>query len=532
MKETLPVTPSARLTAILDLVEAIRTSDRPADGVVSAFVRARRYMGAKDRRMVTDTTWALLRHLARLSWHLNRGRAAMAAKAAKAKAPPPPAPPPTGDRPSAETRALLLAHLAVVEGRSAAEIADLFADPDPHAPGALSAEERRLLGRLVGRRTDDPAQPEAVRLELPDWLWARLCAGSAPTDQDSMPPSPTPSPPPPVPRGVLESLRDEAPVDLRINPLKAESREAVRAALAREGVVTHPGRLSPWALRVDGRPHLAATRAFRDGLVEVQDEGSQLVALLSGATPGMAVLDLCAGAGGKTLALAGLMQNRGRLVATDISDGRLARARERLGRSGIHNVTRRVLDGAGAKWLKRQAGSFDRVLVDAPCSGTGTWRRNPDARWRLTEETLERLCTEQAALLDRAAPLVRPGGWLIYATCSVLAEENTNQITAFLARHGTTSPNREAAPADTEAPQATPPETGPKPGPEPKAGAGRPVYRLLPVHRVWADRALTLGLGPWPGDDAPTDAGDSVLTLRPDRDGTDGFFVALLERVA
>ena len=224
-----------------------------------------------------------------------------------------------------------------------------------------------------------------------------------------------------------------------------------------------------------------ATRAFRDGLVEVQDEASQLAALLVEARPEMAVADLCAGAGGKALALAAAMGNRGRLVALDSEAARLERARPRLARAGVTCHALQTLSGDDGPWLSAEAAGFDRVLVDAPCSGSGAWRRNPDARWRLTPEALAELLETQATLLDRAAALVRPGGRLIYATCSLLAEENGAQIESFLAR-------------------AT-------------------DFALKPYGEVW--RAA---IGSTPPDRAAT------LTLTPARHGTDGFFVAVLER--
>ena len=220
---------------------------------------------------------------------------------------------------------------------------------------------------------------------------------------------------------------------------------------------------------------------FRDGRVEVQDEGSQLVALLVDARPGQAVVDYCAGAGGKTLALAARMENKGRLLALDVSAGRVDRATQRLRRAGVHNVTRRLLEGESDKWLKRNAASFDRVLVDAPCSGTGSWRRNPDAKWRLRPEDLTELVAKQAAILASAARLTKPGGRLVYATCSLLAAENDRQVEAFLATH-----------------------------------AG---WRVVPVAEVWTSVL---------GTPCPTDG--PWLHLTPAQHGTDGFFAAVLER--
>jgi 16S rRNA (cytosine967-C5)-methyltransferase len=219
--------------------------------------------------------------------------------------------------------------------------------------------------------------------------------------------------------------------------------------------------------------------AFQSGLIEIQDEGSQLVALLTDARPGMRVVDWCAGAGGKTLALAAAMGNRGQIVACDVSASRLEAAVRRLRRAGVNNVERHLVI-AGDKWTKRRSGAFDRVLVDAPCTGTGTWRRNPDARHRLSERDLLELMRKQSSILDAVRSLVRPGGRLIYATCSLLYEENEGQVSAFLLQN--------------------------------------PEFRLLPLARVWP-----------PGGAAPE---GEMLSLTPARHGTDGFFAAVMERPA
>ena len=219
--------------------------------------------------------------------------------------------------------------------------------------------------------------------------------------------------------------------------------------------------------------------------MEVQDEGSQLLALLADARPGLAVCDLCAGAGGKTLALGAAMGGQGRLVAADVDPGRLAAARPRLRRAGLSGVELQRLEGAGDPWLAAQAGGFDRVLVDAPCSGTGTWRRSPDARWRLDPQRLEALQTTQDELLRTAAALVAPGGRLVYATCSLLPAENEERVAAFLAR--------------------------------------QPGFAPLPVEAVWAEALGTAG-----PPEAACHAGG--LRLTPARHGTDGFCLAILER--
>jgi 16S rRNA (cytosine967-C5)-methyltransferase len=304
--------------------------------------------------------------------------------------------------------------------------------------------------------------PEAVRYEVPDWLLPRLIARFGDHLAQEM-----------------AALAQPAPLDLRVNPLKGDRNKA-RAALAAEGWQAEPTPLSPWGLRIQGRRPVTAGPAFQSGLVEIQDEGSQLVALITGAEPGMRVVDWCAGAGGKTLALAAMMRNRGQIIACDVSAPRLDAAVRRLRRAGVHNVERHLLE-PGDKWAKRRAGAFDRVLVDVPCTGTGTWRRNPDARQRLNEADLHELLPRQAGILHTAQSLVRKGGRLVYATCSLLAEENEAQVTAFLHSH--------------------------------------PDFAIVPASQAWP-----------PG--TPSPATGDFLFLTPARNNTDGFFSAVLERIA
>ena len=279
--------------------------------------------------------------------------------------------------------------------------------------------------------------------------------------------------------GELVALSEPAPLDLRVNTLKT-TRDQARNTLADEQINADRTLLSPWGLRVKTRRPVTSGKAFQSGLVEIQDEGSQLVALLTDAQPGMRVCDYCAGAAGKTLALAAAMQNRGQIVACDTSAARLDNAARRLRRAGVHNVERHVL-ASGDKWPKRHAGGFDRVLVDAPCTGTGTWRRNPDARHCLTETDLAELLLRQSAILRDAARLVRTGGHLVYATCSLLPAENEAQVLQFIAGHR--------------------------------------GFSLVPLERAWP----LAGPPPCPGD---------FLVLTPARHGTDGFFAAVLERTA
>jgi 16S rRNA (cytosine967-C5)-methyltransferase len=371
------VTPAARVAAATELLDIVLASlNRPADAIANGYFRSRRFIGSADRRTIADRVWGVLRSYRRLSWWLQ-------------------------DDP---TPRLLTCASLLLEGGSL----DAFTG-GRFAPAPLSPTERAVLRSLEGRSLYHPSMPEAVRLEVPDWLLPRIDPAE------------------------LLALLEPAPLDLRVNLLKA-TREEARAALATEGIDTVPTPHSPWGLRVPGRRQVITGPAFRAGLVEIQDEGSQLVAALVDARPGMRVADMCAGAGGKTLALAMMMRNRGQLFACDVSAARLEGTVRRLHRAGVHNVERHVLE-AGDKWIKRRVGSFDRVLVDAPCTGSGTWRRNPTGRLRLTPADLAELLPKQASILDKAAPLVRTGGRLVYATCSLLAEENQDQVTAFLCHY-------------------------------------------------------------------------------------------------
>jgi 16S rRNA (cytosine967-C5)-methyltransferase len=305
--------------------------------------------------------------------------------------------------------------------------------------------------------------PRAVACNLPGWLEPPLVAVYGRHLEDEM-----------------AALNAPAPIDLRVNMLKAD-RGAARRALAGDGIAAEPTPWSPLGLRLKRRAPLSLTAAFKEGLVEVQDEGSQVAALLAGARPGMRVVDFCAGAGGKTLALAAQMQNRGKLVACDTAAWRLERAGKRLRRAGISNVERRVLSSERDLWVKHHAKSFELVFVDAPCLGIGSWRRNPDAKWRTRPQDLAELVGRQRDILASAARLVKPGGRLVYVTCSLLREENEGQAEAFLADH--------------------------------------PEFALVPAARAWAE---TIG--------GASPAGDDFLRLTPARHGTDGFFVAIFER--
>ena len=429
------MTPAGRLAAAIEILESLTLSKRPADQVASAYFKNRRYIGSKDRRAIQDTVWRVLRRQARLDWLLD-----------SVKTNP------------IDARARVLADLVVENG----SIPDAELFQGPHAATPPDAIDRRMLERLHKQSLFHRDMHAWVKGEYPEWLEEKLVLAFG---DDLL--------------RQMAAMRDEAPMDLRVNTLKATRDQAI-AALAADGIKATPTPLSPLGLRLDRRAAMVQVQAWRNGLVEVQDEGSQLVALVADVHPSQSVVDYCAGAGGKTLALAAAMNNSGRLVACDVAEWRVDRAQERLRRAGVHNVTRRVISGAGDKWIKRSAGSFDRVLVDAPCSGTGTWRRNPDAKWSMTQLDLDEVTASQQVILQSASRLVKPGGRLLYATCSVMNQENEDQVQAFL--------------------------------------GANPDFRLIPVADVW-------GHGPCPVQ-------TPWLRLSPLSHGTDGFFAAVMERAA
>ncbi len=433
--------PAARLAAAIDLLAALEAAPRrPADAIAHEFFRARRYIGAGDRRAIADRAWGVVRQRLRLDWWLARAGA--------------PAPTP---------RLLAAAHLLLVDRAPLSAVGGAFCG-EGYGPVPLAPEEQRLVRPLEGEALLHPAMPEGVRLNLPAWALPGLAARFGPGLA-----------------AEAAAMEAEAPLDLRANLLRTTRAEAA-LALAAEGLEATPTRLSPWGLRLSSRQPVTGTRAFQEGLIEVQDEGSQLVALLTDARPGMRVCDLCAGAGGKTLALAAAMGNRGRITACDISAPRLEGAGRRLRRAGVDNAERHLLT-PGDKWAKRRAGAFDRVLVDAPCTGSGTWRRNPDARVRTGAADLCELRVKQREILFTSADLVRPGGRLVYATCSLLPEEDEAQVDAFLAE--------------------------------------RSDFAAVPLAEAWAEAGLAA---------PPPETGGPHLLLSPARHGTDGFFAAVLRR--
>ncbi len=431
------MTPGARIQAAIELLDRIEAPAKgkealPADAVLNAYFRGRRYIGAKDRRAVADAVFQTLRQRATIDWLL-ANQAGLPA-----------------------TNRFRALWTFAVHGGIATDALVAACDGGRHHPAALTADEARRV-RLIDVQQEVPPDL-ADQASFPAWLTPEIERQFATAGWAEM-----------------IAFTQAAPVDLRVNTLKA-TRDEAAAALAEAGVETAPAPHSPVGLRLAGRANVAGLAAYRDGLIEVQDESSQLAALLVGAGPGMRLLDLCAGAGGKSLALAAAMGNRGSILACDMEAKRLARLAPRLARSGARIVETRPLGNAKGK---DALGQFDRVLVDAPCSGSGTWRRHADAKWRLTPPALERYRAAQAALLREAAAHVRPNGRLVYAVCSILPSEGADQVAAFL--------------------------------------AGHEGWRTIPADKAWREAI---------GSPAPFEGPYMLLT--PHRHRTDGFFAAVL----
>jgi 16S rRNA (cytosine967-C5)-methyltransferase len=379
------MTPAARLSAAIELIDTIETQRSPAGNALKEWGTAHRFAGSGDRAAIAGLVWDVLRRRASSAWVME------------------------DDSP----RARVLGMLKVERGMDADKVSALC-DGGRFAPQPLSEAERAAL---ASRSTADAPAPVAG--DYPEWLDPYLAQVFG---EDRA--------------AEAAAMASRAPLDLRVNTLKAKP-EKMLASLAHLGATPTPW--SPLGLRIelgaDARnPGIHAEEAFIKGGVEVQDEGSQLAALFSAAKPGEQVIDLCAGAGGKTLALAAMMEGKGRLIATDHDKRQLAPIHERLSRAGVHNADVRSPKGE-ADPLADLRGS-DLVLIDAPCTGTGTWRRNPDAKWRMRPGALEIRLKDQIAVLDRAAALVKPGGRIAYITCSVLPQENGEQVQNFIARHG------------------------------------------------------------------------------------------------
>ncbi len=368
--------PNALLELSTELLHRVLQFQQPADAVVSAFFREHRALGSRERHTLAETAYTVLRQRALFQHLAQSGRGEM------------------------ERRLALLG----------------WQGNEGFLRAALDEAEQQWLQQVSA--VDRTALPEKLRHNLPDWLAERLQASLG---DDFWP--------------FVDSMSRAAPLDLRVNTLKGKREEALEA-LKQAGIAALPTPFSPLGLRIDGKPALNKLEVFTSGSVEVQDEGSQLLALLTDAKRGEMVVDFCAGAGGKTLALGASMRNTGRLYAFDTSGHRLAALKPRLARSGLSNVYPVQIAHERDDRVKRLAGKIDRVLVDAPCSGLGTLRRNPDLKWRQSPAAIDELVAKQTAILASAARLVKSGGRLVYATCSLLEVENEAVAEAFGAASG------------------------------------------------------------------------------------------------
>jgi len=411
------MTPGARIQAAIEILEGMNASGLPADRFIRDWFRTRRYAGAKDRAAVAERVYDVMRHRASYAWWMH----------------------------SEAPRALAIASV-LSEGAYADE---LFSS-GTYAPAPLTEDERAAIGEKRG----DP--PLHAQFEFPEFLEAELSRSLG----EALPVE-------------MRAMLERAPVDLRVNTLKGP-RDDVLASLRDETIDAHRTPYAPTGIRIAAQAGLSALRRhrlFEEGAFEFQDEASQIVALLVGAKPGERVLDLAAGAGGKALALAAAMRNDGEIVASDIDAGRLLQIGARAARAGV-TIIRTQMDVPDA--------SYDAVLIDAPCSGSGAWRRQPEQKWRLTPERLAELTALQDRLLELGAARVQPGGRLVYVTCSILACENEDRIAAFLAQH--------------------------------------PEFTLRSPGDAWHEAT---GLPPQPGMDV-------YFRATPATTGTDGFFAAIL----
>src|SRR6266581_4081731 len=395
----------------------------PADATLSHFFRGHRELGPRERAVVAEAAYAVLRRKRLLERLCGDG---------------------------ASPRQLMLAALVRLQGISQRQLGDALGEGEAEWLAALKAQA-------------EPQLALAEQADLPDWLAERLLQLHSPEAL----------------LALARGLNQEASLDLRVNSLKA-SREEVMGRLTAEGIDAEPCPYAPLGIRLKSKPALARHPLYVEGRIEVQDEGSQLLGHLLDPKRGEMVVDFCAGAGGKTLLIGALMRSTGRLYAFDVAERRLAKLKPRVARSGLSNVHPVCISGENDARIKRLAGKIDRVLVDAPCSGLGTLRRNPDLKWRQSPASVAELARKQTDILASAARLLKPGGRLVYATCSILEEENRGIVEDFLCN------NR---------------------------------FKLRPAGDVLEKGGIRLQM-------------EKYLELWPHRHGTDGFFAAVLERVA
>lgn len=432
---------AARIQTAIEILENISKSRVPMDNALRDYLKNRRYIGSKDRKAIVEMVYDTVRSTARLGWWLDK----------------------VGEDDTPRNRIIAL---LAMSGLSAHDIGIRFVDEN-HCPEPLTDAEEKLMHQLIGKKLDHDDMPEAVLAECPPVYEARLKAlwGDEFVAQ-------------------MVAMLDPAPLDLRVNTIKL-TRDQAQDSLKKDDVETVKTPYSPNGLRcVGAKPYMSATKAFHKGFVEIQDEGSQLIAYICDVKPGMRVLDYCAGGGGKTLGLAAAMDGKGIIYACDNDSRRLEKGRRRYKKADVHNIEVRSLEEEKhRKWLRRQKGAMDIVLVDAPCSSSGTWRRNPDLRWTQYGPSIEEIKQSQSEILGRVADKVKIGGHLVYATCSLFVEENEEQVEAFLVKH--------------------------------------PEYELVNIEENWPEN-----------EESQNPKTGKYLRLTPMNHKTDGFFTAVLKRIS
>jgi 16S rRNA (cytosine967-C5)-methyltransferase len=416
------INPNLLRLAAMALADVLSNTG-PADAKLGWFFKQNRELGTKDRAFVAESVYGVLRRKSYLEYVCD------------------------GDDP----RKLLLAWLLRVQGMSMRDLEE-----------TLNSQQKEWAQEIKAKNTEN--LPKYMQADLPEWFWDTLVTQYG--EEQAL--------------TIARSMHQPAPLDLRVNILKA-SREDILALFAKENTVPTPTPYSPQGLRMPQKMTISRHKMFTDGKIEVQDEGSQILAQIVAPRRGEMIADFCAGAGGKTLAMGALMRNTGRLYAFDVSEKRLDNLGVRLKRSGLSNLHAQLITSEADPKLKRLNGKFDRVLVDAPCSGLGTLRRNPDLKWRQTPQDIIELTAKQTRILERAAKLVKAGGRLVYATCSLLKDENEKIAEAFLANHA--------------------------------------EFKLAPANEILSQQQIALDTGKY-------------LKLLPHLHQTDGFFAAVFEKAA
>lgn len=437
--------PEARIQAVIEILQNMHDAwgdgaNTPADKIVGDYTKKRRYMGSKDRAYVHDFVYKILRFGGALQWWTERAE----------KDPNP--------------RHLVLLALVMLERKGLHDVQGLY-NGGQYAPEPLSSAEVVFVTEHLDKQIDASFMPEWARYNCPEWMEERIQTIFQERFKEEM-----------------HALNQEATVDLRVNSLKCDDRSELLFALDKEGIFAAPCEYSPLGIRLQKRAPIFNSDAFQAGLFEVQDEGSQIVSSLVDAKPGEQVIDFCAGAGGKSLAVAAHMRNKGRILAWDVSEARLKQLPKRATRAGVKIIETTPISSHNEPLVERYRSKADWVLLDVPCTGSGTWRRNPDLKWRTSPADFHKYQTLQAEILEAASPLVVSGGAIVYITCSLFAEENEQQIDRFIAAH--------------------------------------PDFEVEPVPQVWHKLPVCMG-----GQDM------RYIRMSPATHHTDGFFAAILRKV-